>query len=284
MRLTVLVGCLLLQIVANTGAAGIPRTLAGDDDLRFEAVSIKRDLTDPTNALSGLPQFRLTHRPDGGFVMVNGFISLLIYEAYATRPADVLGMPAWVSTDRYDVSATGPVSKREPTADERRSMLRAMLADRFKWVVHDEAREEASYDLVISTADGRLGPQVRRTTPDCEARLSGIRDGLDTSNPPCGLRLGLNLYDGDTTMQGLAGMLRGETGRYVVDKTGLTGHFRITLNFARNTSASSGRPGPVAEAPSIFTALPEQLGLKLQPSRAFVTKHVTDRIERPSDN
>jgi uncharacterized protein (TIGR03435 family) len=226
----------------------------------------------------------MKHLPDGGFVMVNRPIDILVYEAYSLRPVDVVGLPAWVSTERYDVSATGPVPRREPTADQRRSMLRAMLAERFKLVAHDEAREEPAYDLVIARSDGRLGPQIKKSPPECQARLSvEFRDGPDTANPTCGARTAGNLIEGDWTMDNLgATMLRIATGRHVVNKTGLTGYFRITLDFDRSPAAS--RPHRVVEAPSVFVALPEQLGLKLQPSRASVKKLVVDRLDRPSAN
>jgi uncharacterized protein (TIGR03435 family) len=226
----------------------------------------------------------MKHLPDGGFVMVNQFIDLLVYEAYSLRPVDVIGMPAWVSMERYDVSATGPVPRREPTADQRRLMLRALLAERFKLVAHYESREEPTYDLVIAKSDGRLGPQIRKSPSECEAWLSVIRDGPDTAHdPPCGARVSGNLIEGDFTMESLGSILRPHTGRYVVDKTGLAGYFRITLNFDRS-GPRSGRPAQVAEAPSLFSALPEQLGLKLEPSRASVKKLVLDRLDRPSGN
>jgi uncharacterized protein (TIGR03435 family) len=232
--------------------------------------------------VAGLPQTRLKHLPDGGLVMVNRSIDILVYEAYSLRPADVIGMPAWVSIERYDVSATGPVPRREPTADQRRAMLRAMLAERFKLVAHDEAREEPSYDLVLARSDGRLGPQIKKSSPECEAQLSVMLDGPGTANAPCGARVGGGLIEGDVTMNSLGLMLRTATGRYVVNKTGLTGYFRISLNFDRPpTSRGSVQ---VADAPSLFVALREQLGLKLQPSRASVKKLVIDSVDRPSGN
>jgi len=280
---TALIGCLLLQIV-NLRAADGPQVPAADSALRFDTVSVKRSVTTATNAF-GLPQSSMKHLPDGGFVMVNRSIDNLVYEAYSVRPFEVIGMPAWVSMERYDVSATGPVPRREPTADQRRSMLRAMLAERFKLVAHDEAREEPSYDLVLARSDGRLGPQIKKSPPECEAQLSvEFRDSSGTTNPPCGPHTSGDLIDGDWTMDNLgATMLRIATGRYVVNKTGLTGYFRITANFERAPPTPS-RPQRVVEAPSVFVALPEQLGLKLQPSRASVKKLVIDRLDRPSAN
>jgi uncharacterized protein (TIGR03435 family) len=226
----------------------------------------------------------MKHLPDGGLVMVNRSIDILVYEAYSLRPADVIGMPDWVKMERYDVSATGPVPRREPTADQRRSMLRAMLAERFTLVAHDEARDEPSYDLVLARSDGRLGPHIKHTPPECEAQLSVMLDGPGTANPPCGARTSGNVIEGDWTMDNLgATMLRTATGRYVVNKTGLTGYFRITLNFDRS-GPTPGRPQRAVEAPSVFAALPEQLGLKLQPSRASVKKLVIDSVDRPSGN
>jgi len=149
-------------------------------------------------------------------------------------------------------------------------------------VAHEQATEEPAYDLVLARSDGRLGPQIKPSPPECEAQLSvEFRDSSGTADPLCGARTSGNLIEGDWTMDNLgATMLRIASGRYVVNKTGLTGYFRITLNF----DLSGGRSQRVADAPSVFVALPEQIGLKLQPSRASVKKLVIDRLDRPSAN
>jgi uncharacterized protein (TIGR03435 family) len=181
-------------------------------------------------------------------------------------------------------------------------MLRAMLADRFKLAVHVEKREQPVYDLVLARSDARLGPGITPTEIDCAARIAAERaaaeDARDAGTPPraregsdrnapaprCTLRVVGDRLEGDTTIANLTMMLRTFTGREVMDKTGLTGFYRVTMNF--DSIAARRGADPAAQRPdappSIFTALQEQLGMKLQSSRAEVGRLVIDRIERPS--
>jgi uncharacterized protein (TIGR03435 family) len=104
---------------------------------------------------------------------------------------------------------------------------------------------------------------------------------------PCSFRAGGNVLEGDLTIATLTTMfIRGAAGRHVVDKTGLTGYYRVRLEAARAAAGVTvdAAPDPNSTAPSIFTALPEQLGLKLEPSRAQLDALVIDRIERPTEN
>jgi uncharacterized protein (TIGR03435 family) len=266
----------------------------------FEVVSIKRNTTGQLGS-------NVNPRPDGGFTMTNGVVGTLIARAYSSAvPGDMIGLPGWAMSERYDVSATSSLPKVTP--DERTAMMRAMLADRFKLVVHFEQREQPVFDLLLARDDGKLGPGIKRIDADCAAKLAADRAAaeagtpparpsladLNAPPPPCTLRsvgsrpgsgtVGDRL-EGETTMDNLAAMLRLATGRFVVNKTGLPGSYSVTMAFdgifaSRRLEVAASPEGP----PSVFTAIREQLGLKLESSRAERDTLVIDRLERPSEN
>src|SRR6185295_5908261 len=110
-------------------------------------------------------------RPDGGLTMKNFPVGSYIARAYPpTIPAEIVGLPAWAMSERYDVIATSSLSRA--TAEDRIAMLRGMLADRFKLVVHFEKREQPAYDLVLARRDGKLGPGLTRVDADCDAKIA----------------------------------------------------------------------------------------------------------------
>jgi uncharacterized protein (TIGR03435 family) len=234
----------------------------------FEAVSIKRNL-DPAG-------------PVGGFTMTNGTFSLLMAQSYPVFTWEIVGMPDWATEEHYDVTATGNPPISIPTQAQRTDMLRAMLADRFKLRTHFETREQSVYQLVFARAD-RLGPGLRPTEANCVA----IRAATDAAGqspsptvPSCSATIGLNRIDGDTTIDTLTLQLRSILRRTVIDKTGLAGYYHFAFDFgaAELNAASPADSGK----PSIFTALQEQLGLKLEPTRGPVEVLVIDSVERPT--
>jgi uncharacterized protein (TIGR03435 family) len=282
----------------------------------FDVVSIKRNTSQfgPGN-VTGL----VTWRPDGGVTMTNIPIGTIISRAYpGNLPGDMVGLPVWTRTEFYDVKATSSLPRA--TADDQVTMLRAMLADRFKLALHTELREVSVYDLVLARADGRLGPGMKPLDVDCAqiiaertraadaAREAGTppaqiqRPDLNAPLPQCTLRTTSaffrarggrterpgqpgDLLEAETTMDELASGLRFVILRPVVNKTGLAGSYGLTMNF----DGMSGRGGPAlsaadTEAPSIFTAIQEQLGLKLVASQAKRDTLVIDRLERPTEN
>jgi uncharacterized protein (TIGR03435 family) len=281
----------------------------------FDVVSIKRHIPGP-----GPLAFRSTQnqRPDGGFTMTNTRITILIARAYpdaAVLPTDIVGMPGWATSDGYDVSATSTLT--QASAEDRTAMLRAMLADRFKLVAHVEPREHQVFDLVLARDDKRHGPGLTKIDTDCakftaERAAEAARSGppsippqmpdFKVPPPPCFLRtidammrdrmgdgqgrLG-SLMEGEVTMDGLALALRMSAGRVVVDKTGLPGSYRVRMNFDSRPPRLGPDVAPVDGAdaiPSVFTAIREQLGLKLESSKTMRNTLVIDRLERPSEN
>jgi uncharacterized protein (TIGR03435 family) len=178
-------------------------------------------------------------------------------------------------------------------------MVQALLADRFKLVVHRETREMPTYALVLAREDERLGPQLKVSTVDCSP---GARRGLPpppppgpNERPPCGMRMAPgSIMSGGTALSQLATTLSNSVGRMVVDKTGLTDRFDIDLKWTPDGMAAGGglgipggAPPPVpvdTSGPSIFAALQEQLGLKLESERGPVEVLVIDSVEHPTEN
>lgn len=258
--------------------------------LEFEVVSIKKN-TQPR------PPSPPIQRPDGGFTLQSVPIGILISRAYPpSTPIDMIGLPEWALREYYDVSATSSLPRATP--DQEQAMLRAMLADRCKLAAHFEKREQPVYDLVVARSDGKLGPNLRPSEIDCEAKAAADRAAADAARaagtipspsarpdfngpaPPCSLRISLNGTEGDGTMDVLARLLRPAAGRLVIDKTGLKGSYRFSLPF--NMLAARGPDAGSDSSPSIFTALQEQLGLELESSKSSVDVLVVDHVEHPT--
>jgi len=254
----------------------------------FDVVSIKQSppQTGPTRTANIFRQ-----RPDGGLTTTRTAVSSLISRAYpATSSPDMVGLPDWARRDFYDVNATSPLATA--TAEQRTAMLRAMLADRFQLLAHTERRELPAYDLVLDRKDGRLGPGLLPSELDCEALRAARRAAEGTSPrpdfdpakpPPCTIVGSLDSIKGEAAIDVLTQMLRGSTGRHVVDKTGLRGAYRVSLTFDL-ANVALGAVAPPENALSVFTAVREQLGLRLDPSRAERDVLVIDRLERPTEN
>lgn len=261
----------------------------------FEVVSVK------PHAGSG-GSMSMMQRPDGGFTMINMPIRTLITQAYGPV-ADVLGLPGWATNKNYDVNTTASLP-RPPTQDDRRAMMQAMLADRFKLLMHMETREQPAYDLVFARSDRRLGRNATPSNVDCDAKAAAARASAEAARaagappvlptlpprpdpnappPECSVRTGGGRMTGEASPAGLAPMLRMAVGQPVFDKTGYSGTLKFTLEF---DAATSVRPDatPTSDAPSIFSALPDQLGFKLEPSRTTANVVVVDRIEEPTEN
>ena len=242
----------------------------------FEVVSIKRNTENPPRASIGI-------RPGGQFVMVNMEIRALLGSAYPTDTSEYIGAPDWVLTDRYDIIAKAP----EGTArEDMQPMFQALLAERFKFKGHYETREEPIFALVLAREDGRLGPEIQKIDVDCAARTAAARRGeslpplstLPNGMVPCSMKAGGGqIVSGGMTLAGLARSVQGGTGRVIVDRTGLDGNYAFTLTYTSN-------PQPDSDRPSIFTALQEQLGLKLESARGPVRVFVIDHVERPTED
>jgi uncharacterized protein (TIGR03435 family) len=201
--------------------------------------------------------------------------------------ARIIGGPAWVDTERFDILATAP----NATADETREMLRALLRERFGLAVHPESRDLPIYVLRLVHADGSLGPHLRRSTTDCTGRGSTVVAGrvqcgiLVSQGPGSG-----SVRGGGATVDNFVRLLGDFLDRPVNDSTGLVGAFDLELQFTAERSSTPGAqvPGGLATAaspddvPSVFTALREQMGLKLDAQRGRADVWVIDAVSRPT--
>jgi uncharacterized protein (TIGR03435 family) len=249
-----------------------------DPSLVFDVVSIKLNK-------SGSGAMTIGYPPGNRFTMVNGPIASMVRSAYPSDTSELSGAPSWLESDRYDVTA---LAGRVSSTDELREMLKTLLADRLRFVGHYETQERPVYALVLARPDRGLGPDIRKSDVDCEAIYAAQRAGkpmevAPPSNgaPACGMSAGGGvLRVGGMSLAPLMGNIRGAAGRVVVDKTGLVGNYEYTLRW---DARPPGSP-PADDRPSVFTALQEQLGLRLEPDRAPLRVLVIDRIERPTED
>ncbi len=267
----------------------------------FEVASVKANK-------SGEGFIRFGLLPGGNFTAQNVPAKELVRFAYGFQNFQIEGGPGWINSDRFDVTARAGTDA-PPTGPGQvgpvNLMMRALLADRFKLVVRRETKEMPIYSLVLARADGRLGPGMERTTTNCAELMAARRGGGAPPGPPpgpplgppapgakpqCGMFMGPgNIGAGDTTLANFAQALSVRVSRIVVDKTGLAGNYSFALQFApEQLPAGPAPPGapplPVIDpnAPSLFTALQEQLGLKLESTRGPVEMLIIENIEQPT--
>jgi uncharacterized protein (TIGR03435 family) len=187
---------------------------------------------------------------------------------------------------RFDIAATIPPGT---PPDRVPLMLRALLAERFRLLTHTETHERAAYALVQVRDDNRLGPQLGRSAQQCvvEIEAGPLRAPLtrvtDDGKPLCGMMQGpAAIRGGGLTMPFLASALAPYVGRMVVDRTRLEGPFDFELTYA--PARRGGGPAPSDDRPSIFAAVQEQLGLKLEPTTASVEVLIIDAVSMPTEN
>ena len=229
----------------------------------------------------------VTQRPDGGFTMLNIPLGPLIGRAYPPAvPFDMIGLPDWVMQEagrREDHLVVVASDTGRTDRDATRHARGSLQARRTRG-----NPREPIYNLIVMRHDGRLGPNITPSEADCEARaIAGIPPPSAAGVvPPCTNRAFLSRVEGDLTMAALVRQLRlFDGGREVVDQTGLTGSYRIVLTFDVQAALRGPDAAPAAsDAPALFTALQEQLGLKLEPSKAMRDVLVIDHIERPTEN
>ena len=244
--------------------------------------------------------------PGGRYNAINVSPRSLIINAYGLQDQQLVGAPDWITSERFDIVAKAdgelgpPISRSGPS--RLQLMIRALLGERFKLKLHTEPREIPIYSLILSRTDRRLGPNLKPSTVDCDAIMAARRKGgpppeplKPGERPQCGARVTFGeLAVGGQPLSELVSALAGTVGRSVVDKTGLTGTYDIYLKWTpdrvlqRAPGTTPGEPIRVngveidPNGPSIFTALQEQLGLKLESERATVEALVIDYIERPA--
>jgi uncharacterized protein (TIGR03435 family) len=232
--------------------------------------------------------------PDGRFVAVNATLRLLIREAYRVQDFQIVGDPAWASTDRFDVTvkaAPGAVQAGGPVPPVQQ-ILRALLADRFTLRARNESREMPAFELRLD-ADKRPGPGLKESDVDCLTRARGGPPPAPSApgeRPRCGLRMGPGrLTAGGMPMSELAIALSQVSGRPVVDRTGLTRGYDIELSWTPEQFQRGRGSGTVAtpagvdpNGPNLFQAVRDQLGLMLEFGQATVQVLFIDAVEDPT--
>lgn len=209
---------------------------------------------------------------DGNFKAENMSIVMLMQWAYEIPDTRIIGAPGWASSTFFNIDA-----KADPAVDQqlrkmssdagrkmKERMVQTLLADRFKLVTHTETRELPVYALVVARGGAKVGETNSGGTV-----INSWRDHLEVQ--------------GANSLELLAQVLADELGRPVVDRTGIAGRYHLALQWTPDDSASAGPNGSNAP-PSIFTALQEQLGLKLESQKGPVQVLVVDHVEMPSAN
>jgi uncharacterized protein (TIGR03435 family) len=240
---------------------------------QFEVATVRPNKSGESGASIG-------PRPGGRLNGTNQTARNLIRNAFNLQPFQLIGGPDWMDSDRFDIvakAADADLDAKGMLAGPQEYMLRlqSLLEDRFKMVTHWETRELPVYALVVAT-EGKLGPALKVHAGDCDrARIGGT--------PPtskCGTRTNMTPAGGQVSGIGISMLtfarnLSGATGRNVIDKTGLVGGYDFELTFIPDQTADT-------TGPSLFTAIQEQLGLKLESQRAPVEVLVIDRLETPT--
>ena len=303
-RLSMIVGLVAAIVPAVAGARNTMRLSAQSRQATsagpaFEVASVK-----PNNSGDGRVLF--ANQPGGRFTATNVTLKLLIRNAYQLQDFQIVGGPNWINSDRFDIVAkaedgtppeTPSLDRTGPTRVQL--MIRALLAERFQLVAHHENRELPIYALVLARSDGKLGQELRRSDVDCNAMFAARgRSGMPPpSGPPqpgerlpCGIRIGMgNMSIGGAPLSQFANAMANFLGRTVLDKTGLAGNYDANLTWTPDQMPQRppGAPEPPAidpNGPSIFTAVQEQLGLKLDSQKGPVAVFIIDRAERPKEN
>jgi uncharacterized protein (TIGR03435 family) len=232
---------------------------AGDPKLSFEVASIK-----PNNSgrlITG-SFFRA-----GRYNATNTTLQTQILLAYDLQQFRLVGGPAWMDTDRFDITAT---AQGTPSPETLRPLLRSLLQERFALVTHRETRELPVYRLVLARNDRALGKRLVKSDVDCALSRGKVPD-------PCTSRSSSGRFLATAVLfNSFLRTLQSAVDRAIVDDTGLSGSYDVDLEWAAQQDDAS--------KPSIFTALQEQLGLKLESARGPVDVLVIDHAEPPTPN
>jgi bla regulator protein blaR1 len=278
-----------LGLVVMASAAAVAVASAQQPSRRsFDVVSIKPNRTNADN--------RISLTPNGRVEWTRTTLHALIRLAYMREPFDpreIVGGPSWIGSETFTVIATSerpPLSRADGFPTELFEMVRTLVEDRFKVRVHNERREGPIYAMVLARGDRASFPGLRSVPDACGDAMKSMTNAPPRSGPPpCsfggppGKLIGTGV-----TLTMLGYVLSNNVGRLVVDRTWLSGSFDIELTYdpASVAKAPPGtQPGPPTPAdnaaPSIFTALQEQLGLRLESTRGPVDVLVVDAAERP---
>jgi uncharacterized protein (TIGR03435 family) len=223
-----------------------------------------------------------------GFGTLRFFIACAYRIAPGRAEQEMSGGPSWIDEALFEIAATTSPDHPLVSVRDGLTMLQALLGERFKLAVHREAKEVPTYALVIAKRDHTLGPRLRPTRDDCRAWIDSGRRGAPPATAgdlACGRQSvsGFAIRSSAIPLSQFTTLLSARVGRPIEDRTDLTGLFALDLQW-KSESGSSDTPVSDELPTSIFTALEEQLGLKLESTRALVDVLVIDHVERPTEN
>ena len=294
--LAVSVALVVLAVPVTMGVTSAQgRGVAPEAAERFEVATVKQNK-------SGEIGPRFSGRP-GRFSVKSATLQEIIMYAYELQAFEIFGGPGWVTNDRFDIDATmEPAPTGSASGPRQRRLLRALLAERFTLIVHEERREMPVYAMVLARPDRKLGERLRPFDGDCAKgaaaplapELSALRPEANRAKDPTPCMMGLipgrisgrgmmvsNLTDTLSTLPPVR--------RRVIDRTGLTGQFDFDLEWTpmatSSAPAAAGVPNAPSDAvPNVFTALQEQLGLKLESTKEAIPVLVIDSVNQPSQD
>jgi uncharacterized protein (TIGR03435 family) len=243
-----------------------PKPMAADARLEFEVATIKPSAPDRTGRGAGFSNRR--------FTISNYTLLDMITFAYDIHPRQVTNIPSWAESERFDIAAQ-PVAEGQPTAPQLKKMLQALLADRFKLAFHRDKKELSVYAITVDPKGPKLSPSTS-----------------DQQLPSVAFRGRGNLPARNATMANLANVMQNSVlDRPVLDQTGIPGRFDFNLIWTPDEfQFLQAGPRPPAPAnnpdgpPDLFTAMREQLGLKLEATKGLTDVFVVDKAEKPSEN
>lgn len=249
--------------------------------LAFDVAAIK-----PNHSGAVGEQVRF-YPPSGRVTMTNVTVKRMIQNAYQLQDQQIAGGPGWLASEHFDIVANSEAANLSPM--DRWMMVRALLADRFRLKMHTEPREQSVFALVLARRDGTLGDHLTRSNTDCTLPSAPRTGPIDLSVPnQCGVLMGgpgrMNFRG--VTMAVLAAQLSARVGRSVVDRSGVEGRYDLDVEFSpQPLQANSADPAavdrPGGDAASLYTAIQEQLGLKLESQKGSIDVTVIDSVERP---
>jgi len=295
-RIALVAAAVVVVAIPVVGGAASAPQLTGtglslpDPSRTFEAASVRQNKSGERGS-SG-------QTGSGHVTMRNMAIRGLLVQSLALQDSQLIGGPDWLATDRFDIVAK---AEGTPPDADLKPMLQNLLIERFALKMHIETRTLPIYALVLARADGKLGPDLQVAQCESDTTGQGCGPGAGpgaargasggTSSGGGGVGVmsvgagrspgaGSTMASTGITMQNLARMLSGTVGRTIVDRTGLAGRFDMKLRYSRQ-GASTLDGDPSQNAPELFTAIQEQLGLKLEATRGPVEVLVIDSAQHP---
>jgi uncharacterized protein (TIGR03435 family) len=246
---------------------------------RFEVASIRRNLSPDYDGAIG-------SQPNGRFFVRSIPLRSIIQVVYEVPAFRVTGGPDWVDTERWDIQAKADEAVPE---SQLHVMMRLLLGERFRLVLRPETRSTPGFALVRTRPDGALGPKLRAHSEPCPSEPAQVAPVVINAMPPCGRMSGSDrvIMMNARPLSDLATILARRVARPVVDRSGLAGLFDVDLRWtadARSSAPIAQAPGAPDDSVSVFTALQEQLGLRLQGERVDTEFLVIDKVERPTED